>query len=85
MHVKNGPWSSNGGYEDDLVLIAALLALVDGGPGAWSLDRALSLDDTGPGWALATLAAGAAGSALAIEAGRREAAPPGGAEHNDAG
>jgi putative oxidoreductase len=49
VHVKNGPWSSNGGYEYNLVLIATLLALVDGGPGAWSLDRVLSLDDTGPG------------------------------------
>lgn len=31
-HLKNGPWASKGGYEYNLVLIAALLTLVDGGP-----------------------------------------------------
>jgi putative oxidoreductase len=71
VHLKNGPWSSNGGYEYNLVLIGALLAIVDGGPGALSLDRALGLDDTGAGWTLAALAAGALGSTAVIEAGRR--------------
>ncbi len=33
VHFKNGPWSTDGGYEYNLVLIAALLVLVDGGPG----------------------------------------------------
>jgi putative oxidoreductase len=69
VHLKNGPWASNGGYEYNLVLIAGLLAIVDGGPGAISLDRRLGIHDTGGGWALAALLAGAAGSTLAIEAG----------------
>ncbi len=29
VHLKNGPWSSNGGYEYNVVLIAAVLALVE--------------------------------------------------------
>jgi putative oxidoreductase len=40
-------------------------------PGRPSVDAALGLGETGPGWALAAVAAGAAGSTLAIEAGRR--------------
>ncbi len=74
VHLKNGPWNSNGGYEYNLVLLAALLGLVDGGPGALSADRALGIDDTGPLWALGALAAGAGGSTLAVELGRRHPA-----------
>jgi putative oxidoreductase len=70
VHLKKGLWVSKGGYEYNLVLIAALLGLVDGGPGELSLDRALGIHDTGPGWALASLAAGAAASTLVIELGR---------------
>ena len=29
VHLKNGPWSSNGGYEYNVVLIAAALALAE--------------------------------------------------------
>jgi putative oxidoreductase len=72
VHFKNGPWSSNGGYEYNAVLIAALLALVDGGPGEFSIDGALGLSDTGTGWTLAALAAGVLGSTLVIEAGRSQ-------------
>jgi len=74
VHLKNGPWASKGGYEYNLVLIALLLALVDGGPGELSIDGVLGIHDTGSRWAIAALAAGAAGSALVIETGRRE--PP---------
>ena len=73
VHAKNGPWVTNGGYEYNLVLIAALFALVDGGPGAFSLDRLLGIDDTGPAWALGALAAGAATSAAVIAFGERQA------------
>ena len=62
VHLKNGPWVTSQGYEYNLVLIAAVLALVDGGPGALSIDGALGLHETGQRWALAALAAGAVGS-----------------------
>jgi putative oxidoreductase len=73
VHLPNGPWAANGGYEYNLVLIAALLGLVDGGPGELSLDRALGIHDTGSEWALGALALGAAASAVTVELGRRTA------------
>jgi putative oxidoreductase len=71
VHYAKGLWNTQGGYEFNLTLIAALMALIDGGPGPASVDRVLGLDDTGHGWALAALVAGAAGSTIAIEAGKR--------------
>ena len=72
VHLKNGFWAANGGYEFNLALIAALLALVDGGPGELSVDGAVGIHDTGAVWALLALAAGAAGSTVVIELGRRQ-------------
>jgi putative oxidoreductase len=74
VHFSNGPWNTQGGYEYNVALIATALTLVDCGPGAPSIDRALGIEAKGNRWTLATLAAGAAGSTLAIEAGRRAAA-----------
>lgn len=62
VHAKNGPWTTNGGYEYNLVLIAAALTLAELGPGALSLDGASGRERSGPGWALFALAAGAAGA-----------------------
>jgi putative oxidoreductase len=69
VHLPNGLWATNQGYEYNLALIAALAALIDGGPGRPSIDSALGIDTTGPRWTIAALAAGAAGSTLAIEIG----------------
>jgi putative oxidoreductase len=74
VHGPNGPWIQQSGYEYNLVLIAVMAALVEAGPGSLSVGRALGIEAKGSKWALAALAAGAAGSALAIEAGRRAAA-----------
>ena len=71
VHAPNGPWNTNGGYEYNLALIAAVAALVECGPGSPSVDRALGIETSGTAWALASVAAGAAGSALAVETGRR--------------
>ena len=64
--------------EHEVLLAVAALALTDTGPGAPSLDSALGLERRGPGWMLAALSAGAAGSAMAISMGRRQpaASPP---------
>lgn len=62
VHKKNGPWATNGGYEYNLVLIAAVLALTEVGPGEFSLDHALGDERTGPQWALAALGLGTAGA-----------------------
>jgi putative oxidoreductase len=62
VHLKNGPWSTNGGYEYNVVLIAAVLALAEVGPGDLSLDNALGTEREGPFWALAALVTGAIGA-----------------------
>jgi putative oxidoreductase len=74
VHLPKGFWNAGGGYEFNLSLIAALLLLVDGGPGRLSVDGAIGIDETGTRWALAALVAGVAGSTLAIAAGEAEAA-----------
>lgn len=76
VHFQKGLWNANGGYEFNLALIAALLALVDGGPGKVSIDSALGIEETGTGWALAALAAGALGSTVAMKAGARAPSDP---------
>ena len=76
VHWANGPWAANGGYEYNLVLIAALTALVETGPGDMSLDQLLGRKTSGPVWALGALAAGAASSAAVIALGHRSAPAP---------
>jgi putative oxidoreductase len=76
VHLANGPWAANGGWEYNAVLIAALTALAEDGPGDLSLDAATGLERTGAKWALLSLAAGAAASTLVIELGRRAPAEP---------
>jgi putative oxidoreductase len=71
VHLDKGLWNTAGGYEFNLTLIAAAIALVDSGPGEPSMDDALGLELNGNVWALAALAAGVAGSAAAIEIGQR--------------
>jgi putative oxidoreductase len=68
VHLQNGFWSTGGGYEYNLTIIAALLLIVDGGPGALSIDGALGLEETGAGTALAALAAGVIGSTVTLAA-----------------
>ncbi len=62
VHLPNGPWAANNGYEYNLVMIAAVLALAEVGPGELSLDHALGIERNGPGWAIAALTLGAAGA-----------------------
>jgi putative oxidoreductase len=72
VHWEKGVWSARGGYEYNLVLLAAVFGLTENGPGKWSLDAALGRPRWGTGWALAALVAGAAGSATALAAANRE-------------
>ncbi len=73
VHLPKGPWVMEGGYEYNLVLIAALLALAEEGPGDVSLDAAMGIERTGLTWGLFALGLGAGASSAAIEAGRRNA------------
>jgi putative oxidoreductase len=63
VHLKNGPWATNGGYEYNAVLIAVAAALAELGPGPLSLDRLFGTERKGLGWGLFALAAGTAGAA----------------------
>jgi putative oxidoreductase len=62
VHADKGPWVAGGGYEYNLVLIAALTALAEHGPGRPSVDGDRFHSKF---WALASLGAGVAGSYLA--------------------
>lgn len=70
VHKDNGLWVDKGGYEYNLVLAAAVMAVVSGGPGSLSIDAARGREQWGLGWALAALVAGVAGSAGVIKAGQ---------------
>jgi putative oxidoreductase len=74
VHLAKGFWNTAGGYEFNLTLVAAVIALIDAGPGRPSVDEALGLKLKGSGWALAALAAGIGGSAVAIELAKRAVA-----------
>ncbi len=62
VHFKNGPWITEGGYEYNVVLIAAVIALTEVGPGRLSVDHALGVERSGSGWALAALLTGVGGA-----------------------
>jgi len=71
VHLPHGPWAANGGWEYNAVLIAAVTALAETGPGDLSLDRLLRTERSGPLWALAALATGVGTALLTMELGRR--------------
>jgi putative oxidoreductase len=75
VHKPQGVWAAQGGWEYNAVLIAALVALIDAGPGELSVDAALGRDEWGPGWAVGGLMLGAAASSAAIAMGKRAPAP----------
>jgi putative oxidoreductase len=61
VHGSKGPWSTDGGWEYNAVLIAATLAVVE--------------DECGLGWALAAGAAGVAGSFATTKLAQQQAEP----------
>lgn len=79
VHLPNGPWVSNGGWEYNAVLISAVTALTETGPGALSLDHALGIERKGTAWALGALGLGVTTAALTMTAAQRPSAAPGGA------
>lgn len=85
VHLPNGLWSSNGGFEYNLVLIGAAFALVAEGPGPISLDALIGKARWGNVVGLLALAGGIAASFAVTEAGKRLAPPAeGGSEGDDA-
>ncbi|MGZ4619341.1 MAG: DoxX family protein [Frankiaceae bacterium] len=70
VHLPNGPWASKGGWEYNAVLIGALTALAETGPGRLSLDHLLGTERSGTRWALAALGTGVATAFLTMALGR---------------
>ena len=64
-HGQNGPWITNGGYEYNLVLIAAMAAIAETGPGPLSVDERAFPRLRGTRLAGLALASGVVGSYLA--------------------
>jgi putative oxidoreductase len=65
VHAGKGPWVTEGGYEYNVVTIAALMALTADGPGHPSVDATRFPRMKGSAWALLALGAGVAGSYVA--------------------
>ena len=70
VHVKNGYFVSNQGYEYNLTLATVAVSIAIIGAGPVSLDAALGIHDAGPVWGLAALVAGLAGGVVQL-AGRK--------------
>jgi putative oxidoreductase len=62
VHLRNGFFVSNGGYEFNLTLIAAVTGVAAIGPGRFALDRAIGWDDnlSGLWWGVGVLGVGLA-------------------------
>ena len=76
VHVKNGLFSTNGGYEYNLVLWTVATAVSATGPGRFSLDRAFGWDDniSGVWWGVGVLALSLASGALVLASRKKPAA-----------
>jgi putative oxidoreductase len=84
VHWEKGIWSSGGGYEYNLVLLAAVFGLTENGPGSLSIDALLGKSRWGTFWAFAALAAGAAGSAAVLASAEHKPAAEAGQEREPA-
>ncbi len=73
VHFTKGLWSTQGGYEYNLVLAAAAFALAAIGAGAWSLDHAFGFSLHGVLWGIGALAAGLLGGIGAVLSARAQA------------
>jgi putative oxidoreductase len=74
VHWRNGFFNTGGGYEFNLLIVAAALALAITGPGDISIDHLAGWTLAGLAWGLTVLAvsAAAAGSVLAMRKPRPE-------------
>jgi putative oxidoreductase len=70
VHAKNGIWSTNQGYEYNLVLVLSLLVVAAGDAGRYSLDHWFGWALGSTAWGLGALGVGIAGGLVAIAAGK---------------
>lgn len=74
VHLKNGFWTSEGGFEYNLNILGATFAVAGAGGGALTLDGLRRKKKVGVHWALLQLALGAAGAAGALALAERQSA-----------
>lgn len=74
VHWSKGLWNGNGGYEFNLSLMAAAVALAATGPGRFSIDRALHWDDnlSGVWWGVGVVAVAFVGGMLAVASRKKQ-------------
>jgi putative oxidoreductase len=66
VHGTKGPWVTEGGYEYNVVLIAAAVVLAIGGAGAWSADEQMGWNLHGVWWAVLALVLGVGASMVTL-------------------
>ncbi len=71
VHGRNGPWVTDGGFEYPAVVLAALAAITESGPGRLSLDGKLGIERSGAVAMALALGAGAAGAIYVAEHGEK--------------
>lgn len=76
VHIKNGPWVGNGGWEYNALLAAAAVAVAADGPGVLSVDAIFKKSRWGIAGGLFAIGAGIVGSFAATEYGKRNAPAP---------
>ncbi len=70
VHWEKGLWSTEGGVEYPVVILGALAALGDSGPGRFSLDEQLGIGLRGPAVTAVAMGAGAAAAVYLAERGQ---------------
>jgi putative oxidoreductase len=72
VHWPKGFFNANGGYEFNLLIASAAVALAATGPGRFAIDRAIGWDDNTSGlwWALGVVGAAAIVTFLTLTVGR---------------
>src|SRR5438105_3384528 len=84
VHLENGPWASNGGYELPLVMGAAAAAIALAGPGSISVDGVVGFSRLNGVWGLLGILVGVLAGAVANST-RRTAEGPAEEERAEAG
>lgn len=73
VHLPKGFFNDAGGYEFNLLILAAAITLAITGPGELSLDNAFGFDLAGPAWGAAALVAALASAGVIL--GSRQPVP----------
>jgi putative oxidoreductase len=74
VHMRNGLWNTDRGFEFPLTLATASATFALTGPGLWSLDRAIGWTFGGIGWFITALLGGLLAGGLVLASRRPEVA-----------